>query len=96
MTFTAVTPQAPRPLALLDHMPYTGGSDREPVLVGVDTAGGVWALGPAGWHLAGKFPGTPAAFTVIAPDRYLAATETAVFGSDDAGRSWNLFAHMNR
>jgi len=96
MTFTAVTPQPPRPLALLDHVPYTGGSDRDPVLAGVDTTGGVWALGPAGWHLTGTVPGTPAAFTVIAPDRYLAATDSAVFGSDDAGRSWNLLAHMDR
>ena len=96
ITFTAVTPQSPRPLAMLDHVPYTGSSDRDPVLAGVDTAGGVWALGPAGWHLAGTVPGTPVAFTVIAPDRYLAATEAQVFGSEDAGRSWNLLAQMDR
>jgi hypothetical protein len=33
---------------------------------------------------------------VIAPDRYLTATEAEVFGSDDAGRSWNLLADMDR
>ena len=77
-------------------MPYTGSSDRDPVLAGVDAAGGVWALGPAGWQPAGTVPGTLAAFTVIAPDRYLAATEAEVFGSEDAGRSWNLLAQMNR
>jgi hypothetical protein len=60
----------------------------------VDAAGGVWALGAEGWQPAGTVPGRPAAFTVIAPDRYLAATEAEVFGSDDAGRSWNLLAHM--
>jgi hypothetical protein len=49
-----------------------------------------------GWQLAGTVPGRPAAFTVIAPDRYLAATEAQVFGSEDAGRSWNLLAHMDR
>ena len=96
MTFAAVTPQPPRPLALLDHVPYTGSSDRDPVLAGVDAAGGVWALGPAGWRPAGTVPGTLVAFTVIAPDRYLAATEAEVFGSEDAGRSWNLLAQMNR
>jgi hypothetical protein len=66
------------------------------VLAGVDAAGGVWALGAGGWHLAGTVPGTPVAFTVIAPDRYLTATEAEVFGSDDAGRSWNLLADMDR
>ena len=96
MTFTAVTPQPARPLALLDHVPYTGGSDRDPVLAGVDAAGGVWALGAAGWQFAGTVPGRPAAFTVIAPDRYLAATEAEVLGSEDAGRSWNLLAHLGR
>jgi photosystem II stability/assembly factor-like uncharacterized protein len=96
MTFTAVMPQPPRPLALLDHVPYAGSSDRDPVLAGVDAAGGVWALGPAGWQLAGTVPGRPAAFTVIAPDRYLAATEAQVVGSEDAGRSWTLLARMDR
>lgn len=94
MTFTAVTPQPARPLALLDHVPYTGGSDRDPALVGVDAAGGVWALGAADWQLAGTLPEGPVAFTVIAPDRYLAATDAEVFSSDDAGRSWNLLAHV--
>ena len=96
MTFTAVTPQPPRPLTLLDHVPYTGSSDRDPVLVGVDEAGGVWALDAGGWQPVGTVAGRPVAFTVIAPDRYLAATEAEVFGSDDAGRSWNLLAHMSR
>ena len=44
------SPQPPVRLALLDHVPYTGSSDRDPVLAGVDAAGGVWALGPAGWR----------------------------------------------
>jgi hypothetical protein len=76
-------------------VPYTGSSDRDPVLAGVDAAGGVWALGPAGWQSAGAVPGRPVAFTVIAPDRYLAATEAEVFGSEDAGRSWNVLAHLS-
>ena len=57
-------------------------------------ASGRWAL-LAGTSRAPS-PGTPVAFTVIAPDRYLAATEAQVFGSEDAGRSWNLLAHLDR
>ena len=80
MTFTAVTPQPARPLALLDHA-RTRAVPTAVVLAGVDAVGGVWALGAAGWQPAGTVPRRPAAFTVIAPDRYLAATEAEVFGS---------------
>jgi photosystem II stability/assembly factor-like uncharacterized protein len=96
ITFTPAVPQPSRPLAMLDHVPYTGSSDRDPALAGVDAAGGVWALEPVGWQLTSSVPGRPAAFTVIAPDRYLAATEAQIFGSDDAGRSWKLLAQIPR
>jgi hypothetical protein len=96
MAFTVVAPQPPPSLTMLDHVPYTGSSDRDPVLAGVDAAGGVWALGAAAWQSSGAVPGRPVAFTVIAPDRYLAATEAEVFGSEDAGRSLKVLAHLSR
>jgi photosystem II stability/assembly factor-like uncharacterized protein len=63
MTFTAVAPQPPRSLTMLDHVPYTGNSDRDPVLAGVDAAGGVWAgccrlaVGRRGPRATGRFHG---------------------------------------
>lgn len=89
--FAAFAPQPPRPLILIDHIAHTGG-DREPVLVGVDAAGAVWSLGSQGWRASGQAPGPPNAFTVIAPGRYVFATDTQVFVSEDAGRSWMLRA----
>jgi hypothetical protein len=86
--FTALAAQPPRELVLIDHGSYAGGSDPDPVLVGVDAAGTVWSLGADGWQTSGSVPGPPTAFTVIAPDRYASATGTQVFASEDAGRSW--------
>lgn len=93
-TFTALAAQPPRELVLIDHIAYVGGSDREPHLAGVDAAGTVLALGADGWQTSGSLPGPPTAFTVIGPDRYVSATGTQVFSSEDAGRSWVLRARV--
>jgi hypothetical protein len=91
LTFNPSSPQPPRPLVMVDHVEKTGG-DKEPVLAGVDESGGIWALGGAGWSQAGALPGAPQAFTVLGADRYVAATETRVLGSENAGRTWSLIA----
>jgi hypothetical protein len=54
----------------------------------MDASGRVWSLAEAGWQPSGTLPGPPTAFTVIAPDFYLAATGQSVLLSEDAGRSW--------
>jgi hypothetical protein len=95
ITFTALTAQPPRPLALIDHVASAGGADPKPVLVGVDAAGTVWSLGTGGWQSAGSIPGPPTAFTVIGPDRYASATPSEVFASEDAGRSWVPLARLD-
>jgi hypothetical protein len=91
LSFHAAPGQPSRPLVLVDHVANTGG-DQEPLLAGVDADGGVWALGREGWGQVGALPDPPQAFTVIAADRYLAATEEGVFDSEDAGRTWTLVA----
>lgn len=83
--------QPVRPVVLLDHVVRAGG-DRRPAAVGLDAAGGVWALDGEGWVEAGRLPGVPSAFTVVAADRYLAATAGGVFESENAGRTWKLLA----
>lgn len=95
MSFSSAPVQPARPLVLLDHVDHTGG-DREPRLVGVDTTGGVWALTGGGWATSGRLPGPPEAFTVIAADRYLAATEDGVWSSEDAGHTWSMIAASGR
>jgi len=88
MTFGSVPRQPPQPLLLVDHIFYRFGTDRFPAVAGVDASGRVWALEEAGWQMSGTLPGAPAAFTVIGPDRYLAATGQDVLLSENAGRSW--------
>ena len=91
LSFHPVASPPPRSLVVIDHVEKTGG-DQEPRLAGVDADGGVWALDREGWIQAGALPGPPHAFTAIAADRYLAATEEGVFDSEDAGRTWTLVA----
>ncbi len=91
LTLSRVAVQPPQPLLLLDHVGDTG-ADREPTLAGVDAAGRIWALTRSRWAAAGALPAPPQAFTVIGPDRYLAATADGVFLSEDAGRRWTLAA----
>ena len=88
VSFNLLQPQPPRRLVLVDHITYTFGTDRVPAVVGVDASGGVWSLNDAGWAESGALPDAPTAFTVIAPDRFLAATAEEVLSSEDAGRSW--------
>jgi hypothetical protein len=88
VSFNLLQPQPPRRLVLVDHITYTFGTDRVPAVVGVDASGGVWSLNDAGWEKSGALPDAPTAFTVIAPDRFLAATTEEVLSSEDAGRSW--------
>jgi len=88
ITISPVKPQPPQPLLLVDHVFYRFGTDRFPAVTGVDADGRVWALVEAGWQLSGMLPAAPSAFTVIAPDGYLAATGQSVLRSEDAGRSW--------
>ena len=88
VSFNLLQPQPPRRLVLVDHITYTFGTDRVPAVVGVDASGGVWSLNDAGWEESGELPDAPTAFTVIAPDRFLAATAEHVLSSEDAGRSW--------
>jgi photosystem II stability/assembly factor-like uncharacterized protein len=95
IAFTALAAQPPRKLALIDHVPYVGDSDRHRALIGVDAAGTVVSLDADGWQDSGSLPGPPTAFTVIAPDRYAAATGSQVFVSEDAGRTWVLVARLN-
>jgi hypothetical protein len=90
-TFAPVGEAPPRPLVLVDHVLHLGG-DREPTVAGLDASGGVWALYLSGWRQSGTVGGPPEAFTVLGPDRYVAATEKGVFRSDDGGRSWHLEA----
>lgn len=89
--FSALAPIPPTTLVYLDWVPGLHG-DREPSLTGVDIDGQVWALWSTGWRQAGTIGGTPQAFTAIGPDRYLAATELGVLGSEDGGRSWTVLA----
>ena len=89
VTFSLVQPQPPRPLVLVDHIVYTLDADRVAAVAGVDASGGVWALGDGGWEASGALPGAPTAFTVVAPDSFLAATAQHVLRSEDAGRSWS-------
>jgi hypothetical protein len=95
VSFSPAPVQPPRPLVLLDHVDHTDGH-RDPRLVGVDSTGGVWALTGGGWATSGRLPGPPEAFTVIAPDQYLAATEDGVLRSDDGGRTWSVIAAVRR
>lgn len=88
ITFGAELQQPPVPLLLLDHVSYRFGTDRLPAVVGVNTLGQVWSLEESGWRRAGTLPGSPAAFTVVGSDRYLAAVGLDVISSDGAGRSW--------
>jgi hypothetical protein len=82
MTFGSVQRQPPQPLLLVDHIVYRFGTDRFPAVAGVDASGRVWALGEAGWQVSGTLPGAPTAFSVIGPDRYLAATGQDVLLSE--------------
>ena len=88
VSFNLLQPQPARRLVLVDHITYAFGTDRVPAVVGVDASGGVWSLNDAGWEESGELPDAPTAFTVIAPDRFLAATAEHVLSSEDAGRSW--------
>lgn len=90
LTFRLVQPQPPQPLLLIDHITYRFGTDRSPMLAGLDCAGRVWSFGEAGWQASGTLAATPTAFTVIGPDRYLAATVQDVLRSEDAGRTWTI------
>ena len=76
-----------RPLVFLDTVPALHG-DREPDIVGVDATGGVWSRYRDGWRATGELGASPTAWSVSGPDRYLAATPTAVISSEDAGRTW--------
>ncbi|HXV92298.1 MAG TPA: exo-alpha-sialidase, partial [Pseudonocardia sp.] len=91
VTFAPAPAQPASALALVDHVPHTGG-DRTPSAVGVDASGGVWALAGGRWESTGALPGAPTAFTVIGADRYLAATAAEVLRSEDAGRTWTALA----
>lgn len=88
ITTSPVRPQPPQPLLLVDHVFYRFGTDRFPAVTGVDADGRVWALAEVGWQLSGMLPAAPSAFTVTAPDGYLAATGQSLLRSEDAGRSW--------
>lgn len=88
MTFGPAQRQPPQPLLLVDHIVYRFGTDRLPAVAGVDASSRVWALEKAGWQASGTLPGAPTAFTVVAPDRYLAATGQDVLLSEDGGRWW--------
>lgn len=83
--------QPPTPLTLVDHIEYAGG-DGQPSLAAIDAGGAVWALSSGTWIQGGSLRGPAQAFTVIAPDRYAAATESGVFTSEDAGNTWTLVA----
>ncbi|TQM09859.1 F510_1955 family glycosylhydrolase [Pseudonocardia kunmingensis] len=88
LTFIASSEQPPRLLAVVDHT-EEDGSETEPILAGVDEAGGVWEFSDRGWSQTGTLSGAPQAFTVLAGGRYAAATTEGVFTSDDAGRTWS-------
>lgn len=91
LTFAPAAVQPARPLVLLDHVEYLHG-DRVPTAAGVDGSGGVWALIASGWIETGALGAPPQAFTVLGPDRYVAATDGGVLRSEDAGRTWWLVA----
>ncbi len=95
MVFTPVPQQPPRHLVMIDYIAYVTGTDRHPSRAGIDDSGGVWSLGASGWQASGALPGVPSAFTVIAPDRYLAATAEEVLSFDDAGSSWAPLAQIS-
>ncbi|MFR9802699.1 WD40/YVTN/BNR-like repeat-containing protein [Pseudonocardia sp. RS010] len=83
------------PLVFLDAVPALHG-DQEPDLVGVDAIGGVWGRFRDGWRATGKLGSPPTAWSATGPDRYLAATTTAVVSSEDAGRTWTPLAPVSR
>ncbi|RPF28236.1 hypothetical protein EDD32_2752 [Georgenia muralis] len=84
-TFTVGDGQPPEPLVVIDHLPAaTGGA-----VVGLDAAGVVWRSEPTGWVSSGPGNGTPAAFTAVDEDTYLAAFDgTVLLKSEDRGESW--------
>lgn len=89
ITLTPLATQPPQPLVLIDHV---SGPDRQPVLAGADSTGGFWSLTNSGWTNTGALFAPPQAFTVVGPDRYVAATAAGVFASQDGGRGWTLLA----
>ena len=91
MDFIVSSVQPPSPLVLIDHA-EAAGRPGEPLLVGVDERGGVWAWEGPGWSLAGALPGGPQAFTALGADHYVAATEQGVHDSRDGGRTWSTIA----
>lgn len=90
-SFSPVTPQPPRPLTFVEFVTPLSG-DREPRLAGLDASGTTWALNNTGWDATGTVGASPQAFTVMGPDRYVAATEAGVLASEDGGRTWSLQA----
>jgi photosystem II stability/assembly factor-like uncharacterized protein len=92
VSFTPVAEQPPIPLVVVDHVnpPTSVGRDHQPTVVGIGADGTVWASTAGAWSQAGALPAAPHAFTVVAADRYLAATGDAVLQSEDAGRTWSV------
>ena len=89
-TFTAQTPQPPELLVLVDHIPADGPASSQATVAGLDTTGQLWTFDGQGWTGPSvSVGGAPHAFTALGPDAYLAATESGIFRTDDAGRSWH-------
>ena len=88
-TFSEDTAQPPRLLVLVDHIPADGPASSEATVAGLDTTGKLWTFDGQAWTGPSvSVGGAPHAFTALGPDAYLAATETGIYRTDNAGRSW--------
>lgn len=96
-TFAPAPSQPPEPLVLLGHR-ATGGATGDPAagtppgVIGVTSAGAVWASTADGWARATPLPSPPQAFTVAGDGTVLAATDAGVHESRDEGQTWRLLA----
>lgn len=88
-TFNADPIQPPDLLVLIDHVVAEGHASSQPTVAGLDTAGQLWTFDGLTWTgPSASVGGAPHAFTAVGPEVYLAATETGIYRTDDAGRTW--------
>lgn len=88
-SFQPAAAQPPKALIVLDHLPPGEGGGE---LVGLDSTGVAWRFKAGAWSSSGMQQGVPEALTAVDQSTYLAAFNTQVYRSADAGKTWDLIS----